>query len=328
MRRIARSLVVVLLFGFYQYAAPYSAIALNAQPPSSNLTVGTGACSSTVTDNSTSAVEEVTVANYCVLKFKSGNNSWTAPAGVNNIWLLVVGGGGTGGYGRGGGGGGGGMYENTNFTVSNQSYSISVAATKNSGASFSGAGNQSVFGDLTVNGGGGGGSHLDPTPVPFTTSGTPNAITGASGGGSGMNYVDYSNGGGTASVIAQTNVSANSGANSGSTGNSERNTGGGGGAGGAGVSGSGGTTSATGGTSPNGGAGKASSITGTSTFYAAGGGGASGITGAEYAGSYTTALAGTGGSSIGGTVKELPPSIRVQQQLQVLQTLDQVEAVE
>lgn len=300
MRRIARSLVVVLLFGFYQYAAPYSAIALNAQPPSSNLTVGTGACSSTVTDNSTSAVEEVTVANYCVLKFKSGNNSWTAPAGVNNIWLLVVGGGGTGGYGRGGGGGGGGMYENTNFTVSNQSYSITVAATKNSGASFSGAGNQSVFGDLTVNGGGGGGSHLDPTPVPFTTSGTPNALTGASGGGSGMNYVNYSNGGGTASVIAQTNVSANSGANSGSTGNSERNTGGGGGAGGAGVSGSGGTTSATGGTSPNGGAGKASSITGTSTFYAAGGGGASGITGAEYAGSYTTALAGTGGSSIGG----------------------------
>lgn len=300
MRRIARSLVVVLLFGFYQYAAPYSAIALNAQPPSSNLTVGTGACSSTVTDNSTSAVEEVTVANYCVLKFKSGNNSWTAPAGVNNIWLLVVGGGGTGGYGRGGGGGGGGMYENTNFAVSNQSYSITVAATKNSGASFSGAGNQSVFGDLTVNGGGGGGSHLDPTPVPFTTSGTPNALTGASGGGSGMNYVNYSNGGGTASVIAQTNVSANSGANSGSTGNSERNTGGGGGAGGAGVSGSGGTTSATGGTSPNGGAGKASSITGTSTFYAAGGGGASGITGAEYAGSYTTALAGTGGSSIGG----------------------------
>ena len=300
MRRIARSLVVVLLFGFYQYVTPYSAMALLTQPPSSNLTVGSGACLSDVADNSAAAVEVVNVTNYCVLKFKSGNNSWTAPTGVNNIWLLVVGGGGTGGYGRGGGGGAGGMYENTNFAVSNQSYSISVAATKTAGASFSGAGNQSVFGALTVNGGGGGGSHLDPTPVPFTTSGTPNSLSGASGGGSGMNYVNYSNGGGTASVTAETNVSANAGANSGSTGNAERNTGGGGGAGGAGVSGSGGTTSATGGTSPNGGAGKASSITGTSTFYAAGGGGASGITGAEYQGSYTTALAGTGGSSIGG----------------------------
>ena len=44
--------------------------------------------------------------------------TWTAPAGVSSINVLVVGAGGGGGTGRGGGGGGGGVAYVSNFAIS------------------------------------------------------------------------------------------------------------------------------------------------------------------------------------------------------------------
>jgi hypothetical protein len=103
--------------------------------------------------------------------------SWTCPAGVYSIELLVVGGG---GGGRGGGGGGGGVIYRPAFpVVPGTVYTVTVGGGGSGGNSNSGGGTtggNSVFGSLTAFGGGLGGTN----DVNNSTIGA-----GASGGGGG-----------------------------------------------------------------------------------------------------------------------------------------------
>jgi hypothetical protein len=112
----------------------------------------------------------------------TGTTTWTAPAGVTSLEVLVVAGGGAGGAGSGGGGGAGGvLYYGpetprvaTSFAVTpGQSYTVTVGAGGTSaGVNTSGTnGGNSVFATITaIGGGGGGGDSL-------------NGVTGGSGGG-------------------------------------------------------------------------------------------------------------------------------------------------
>ena len=184
------------------------------------------------------------------------------PAQAMNAEVLIVGGGGGGGgiYYSGGGGAGGFLYKPWN-PVTAQAYTVTVGGSGAGGVGANGRGTNggnSAFGALTATGGGGGGA--------YNTNYT--GVSGGSGGGSS----GYGAGG-----ASGTSGQGYGGGNGGTYGG-----GGGGGAGGAG---------STGGAS-NGGAGGpglASSITGTSVFYAGGGGGAA-----------YTGTGASGGSSIGG----------------------------
>ena len=206
-----------------------------------------------------------------------GSYSFTVPAGVSSMEVLVVGGGGGGGQVIGGGGGAGGLIYNSAYAVSAaQTLTVTVGgggagavannAAYSPGVSGSQGGNSVISGGaggtLTATGGGGGANY----------SGT--STTGGSGGGGGA---------GSSSASAGTAGQGNAGASNGGQSNIG---GGGGGAGGAGISGiSGGT----------GGAGLSYSITGISKVYAAGGGGGVRI---QTSGSNTP---GAGGSSnVGG----------------------------
>jgi hypothetical protein len=86
--------------------------------------------------------------------------SWTAPAGVYSIELLVVAGG---GGGRSGGGGGGGVIYRPAFPViPGTAYTVTVGgggAGGNSNTGGGSAGGNSVFGTITAIGGGIGGTN-------------------------------------------------------------------------------------------------------------------------------------------------------------------------
>lgn len=120
---------------------------------------------------------------YAVEEFTS-SGSFTAPAGVTEVQVLVVGGGGGGGstshqYGSGGGGGGGGVVYDPAYTVdSDTPVTVTVGAGGNGASKTSSAngqsGGQSKFDELTANGGGGGGG------------GGLNGTIGGSGGGGGV----------------------------------------------------------------------------------------------------------------------------------------------
>lgn len=205
-----------------------------------------------------------------------GSTSWTVPAGVTSVDVLVVAGGGGGGETIGGGGGGGGvLIWNGYATVPGASIAVTVgsggtgaaaACTYQSSAGTSGG--NSVFGLMTAYGGGGGGSYNN------TSSG---ALSGGSGGGTGAG----SSAGATSGVIGQ-------GYNGGTTAANTNNGAGGGGAGAVGTNGVSGTGAA-------GGAGRASSISGSSVYYGGGGGG-----GARNPGGNAGGAGGTGGGGAGG----------------------------
>lgn len=205
----------------------------------------------------------------CVIEFKNtGSTTWTVPAGVTAVNVLVVGGGGGGGSRAAGGGGGGGFAETTNYLVTDGNiHTITVGAggpgAPNSSAADGTAGNASSFLrsalGLTANGGGKGKDHL------ATGAG------GASGSASGTGAVSSNAGG---AQLTGTNCAGNWC---------------GGGGGGAGAVGANANT--TGGV---GGDGRSSSITGTPITYAGGGGGGSGSN------SNTPTPGGAGGAGGGG----------------------------
>ena len=89
-----------------------------------------------------------------------GSHSWTVPAGVNIVDVLVVAGGGGGGS-RYGGGGAGGLIFRPAFSVPPDANITVTVGDGGSGAAGDGGqgnnGQDSVFGDLTAKGGGGGG---------------------------------------------------------------------------------------------------------------------------------------------------------------------------
>jgi hypothetical protein len=228
---------------------------------------------------------------YRIHTFNS-SATFNVPAGFSKTaeYLIVAGGGG-GGADNSGGGGAGGMLTGST-SISTNSYSIVVGGGgAGSGPSGGDSGpyatngvNSTALG-LTAIGGGGGGS-----------AGGQNGQAGGSGGGGAGEAANSQGGAGTA---GQGNAGGNN-VNSGG--------GGGGGAGGAGQNGNIRFTDSGG----NGGAGLASSISGSSQFYAAGGGGgnqngiynpqsrASGIGGITNANANTRATSGIANTGSGG----------------------------
>ncbi|MEI6607825.1 MAG: glycine-rich domain-containing protein, partial [Verrucomicrobiota bacterium] len=190
------------------------------------------------------------------------NGTWTAPAGVTAVQLLVVAGGGAGGRGgaAGGGGAGGLIYYGSETPASANSYSVTpgttYTVTVGAGGAYGGYNNggNSSFGAVVATGGGAGGNNW--------SFGTLAGATGGSGGGGGIGGWS-SQLGGAASPAGQGYAGGAS-----SVVNAQIGSAGGGG-GGAGAVGSN-SSFETGG---NGGAGLAYSISGSSVTYAGGGGG-------------------------------------------------------
>jgi hypothetical protein len=214
-----------------------------------------------------------------IVSFTStGSSTFSVPTGLTSLRVMLVAGGG--GSGRYGAGGAGGMIEMSSFPVTpagTVSYTVGSGGTAGDldGAFSGGTGIDSVFGSLTAKGGGGGKYH--------SSSGGPATLQPGSNGGSGAGG-DSNPGsapnasGGTGNQPAQPGNSGTYGYGNPGTvgGNFTSGNGGnvyvGGGGGGAGGVGPGYTTTGDGSASP-GGIGRASDISGSSTYYAGGGGG-------------------------------------------------------
>ncbi len=261
-------------------------------------TVGSGNCQSSVSE--TSYFTAGTTGNYCLLTFKASTSTstisatWTVPAGVQTIQVLIVGGGGGGGSDIGGGGGGGQVIESTTSVTPGSSPSLTAGR---GGAT----GNGTYSTNNTLNNTGG----VTGTSSSFSSIsalGGSGAIgrTKNSGVASGWDFNGWTGGGAGVSVGTTTaGVGGDSfkGGIGGSLGG-----GGGGGAGGVGSAGS-----ANGGA---GGTGISSSITGSPVCYGGGGGGGSnnsagsatcgGQSGTVSSPTPTTASPGFGGGGGGG----------------------------
>lgn len=207
----------------------------------------------------------------------TGADTWTCPAGVTSIELLVVGGGGSGGRGTtlagwdGGGGAGGVIHIRDYPVIPGTIYNLSVGAggTVPGSAANGDSGDNSIFDTVIAYGGGGGGK--------YGTAGSD----GASGGGGGGDVYTF----GGQGIVGQGN-------NGGSGQNLPPETGGGGG--GAGEPGADGTVYGAG----RGGDGLSINITGTSVYYGGGGGG--GIGRNDLGGNTQVAKGGAGGGGNGG----------------------------
>jgi len=219
------------------------------------------------------------------------------PAGSNSVDYLVVAGGGGGGWNRGGGGGAGGLRDCTSagFSVTVQSYPITVGGGGSGSTPFpapnadleGNPGSNSVFNSITSTGGGGGGYYCG-------------GLTGGSGGGGGTSsppqeplISSYLGGAGNTPPVSPSQ--GNDGGDATPTGSP---TGGGGGGGATAV---GTNAQRTPGVAGSGGAGKDLSGTfGTSSgecgVFAGGGGGSGG----NPACGYTPGSGGTGGGGSGG----------------------------
>ncbi len=259
-RSILRTGVVRFVTGFLLATIAACGVALTGAARAAD-NVGTGG---TITYTDASGLNPQgtpIVGGYVVHKFTAGATLVLPAAAAADY--LIVGGGGGGGRSYGAGGGAGGMLTGSG-SIAQGSYPI-VVGTGGAGAAVNGAGttgNDSTFSGLTAKGGGGGGS-----------SGVAGKI-GGSGGGGGSSY-----GSGTAGQ-------GNNGGSSNTYG------GGGGGAGGAGANGSSGSS-----TAGVGGAARASSISGTATYYAQGGCAFAAVNSPNYGGgnSGATGTANTGG---------------------------------
>lgn len=219
-----------------------------------------------------------------------GTTSWTAPAGVTNVEVLVVAGGGGGGRPYGGGGGAGGLiYNNFYSVIPGTSYSVTVGAggtglAANLGTCVRGnSGADSRFDKLLAIGGGGGGC--------WGTEGTTGndvptvGKNGGSGGGGGARNNSF-----LLTAAGQLPGTGTSGqGNPGGVGAVFNN----GGSGGGGGAGGPGKDAQTGQQGAPGGPGLEFSISGSATYYAGGGGGGIGNSSGNY-------VAGFGGSKIGG----------------------------
>ena len=226
-----------------------------------------------------------------------GSWTWTVPANVFSVRVLVVAGGGGGAERHGGGGGGGGMLEQWGYPVTpGGSIPVVVGAggkglAKPAGNPHGNPGYQgypSRFGDIVTYGGGGGFSDGSVQGDPRAGGGGVQ-LAGGSGGGAAHNGGSlsgtsipgqgYPGGGATSSQSSRGGTGPYGG-----TGNPHAG-GGGGGAGGAGE------PSRSNSECGNGGPGRMSDITGSVVFYAGGGGGGQ---------HNSTAQGGTGGVGGGG----------------------------
>ena len=233
--------------------------------------------------NTTSRAFSITI-NAPVSTSFTASGTFSVPAGVAAVDVLVVagggGGGGPGGSNRAGGGGAGGLIFMPNQPVTPGG---SVSVTVGDKGTVATGGQNSVFGTLTANGGGGGGEQGDP------------GTAGGSGGGGGGC-------GGTGGATNQAPNPGNSGAygfgNAGGSTAPQMGADAGGGGGGAGAAGApgqfiGGQPSVGG----NGGSAKAYTIAdGTTSVFYAGGGNANGSNGSN---NNPVAQAGGGGQGNG-----------------------------
>lgn len=231
-----------------------------------------------------------------------GSTTWTCPAGVTSIEVLVVAGGGGGGGGGSGGGGGGVVYHPKFSVTPGTGYTVTVGDGGNGGSWGNGAnGGNSAFSTLIATGGGGG-AH------------SGNGIAGGSGGGGGYQGTTwaYSDGGASnqPSYTGATVYGNPGGKGCGYSANGYPGAGGGG-AGGPGFSATLYGTSDNAQAGGDGGPGIAFSISGTTTYYAGGGGGSNrtvgigdsvgrGGIGGGGAGTITNGIAGTSNTGGGG----------------------------
>ena len=213
--------------------------------------------------------------NAPVIESFTTTGTFSVPAGITAVEVLVVAGGGGGGSNTGGGGGAGGLIFVPGFPVT-PGGTVSVTVGNGGGGNPSNngtTGQDSVFGTLTAKGGGGGGG---PGQV---------ALNGGSGGGGGNNSGNPPTGaGGQGTQPTQPGDSGTYGFGTAGGrgdlrgaifGGTTVSSGGGGGAGGSGFSGSNGAPNPQAEGSGNGGIGKAYTIADGTTpvFYAGGGGG-------------------------------------------------------
>ena len=228
--------------------------------------------------NTTSRAFSITSTHVPVRSSFTSSGSFSVPAGVTAVDVLVVAGGAGAGNGNAGGGGAGGLVFMPEFPVQAGTITVTVGdgstgGSNGSNSHFGGGGDPGLAQSTALNAIGGGYGEV--------ATGNP----GGSGGGSGTGANGGQNGSGT-----QPTQPANSGAygfgNSGGAGN-PFSAGGGGGAGAGGVDGHG---------NANGGAGKAYTIAnGTTPVYYAGGGGGYRTPGASPSGGQ-----GGGGGAPGG----------------------------
>ncbi len=250
---------------------------------------------------------------YTVIRF-TGNCSWTAPDGLDEFEVLVVGGGGGGGFGEAAGGGGGGavIYQHYTGITMNGIPGLQGAVFQVSpGGQGSGASSPGQQGEN------GGGSSFTGSTFVYAGGNTFSDLSAAGGGGGGSSSTDPNirngragaSGGGGAAFGA--NSSSGGAANSGNTGGVALGQSfGGAGAGGGGVStgGSNGTGNASLMSAGTGGNGEMQTISGENIYYGAGGGGTSvgatvnepGMGGSQYTGAAgATFYAGGRGNNTG-----------------------------
>jgi len=221
-----------------------------------------------------------------------GNHSWTCPAGVDSVELLVVAGGGGGGFQVGGGGGGGGLVYIPKFGVSaGQSYSVVVGAGglggPNEPTPAQNGWNSSFSNILAI--GGGRGSNWN-----MNVNNGGNGWPGGSGGGGSGNSNNFNGSGGLSNQQVNFGAYLNVGKGN-AGGNGWANQWAGGGGGGAGSVGSNASPS----TGGQGGAGFPCSITGTLTYYSGGGGGCNDSSSALISGGIGGGGSGTGNGNPG-----------------------------
>jgi hypothetical protein len=215
------------------------------------------------TGQTTSRQFSITVNAPQITTFTSGSGSFSVPAGITSLRVMVIGGGGSGGAQVGGAGGAGGVIETASFPVTpggTVPYSIgSGGAPKPQGDQHGDVGQNTTFGSLTALGGGGGGNHAGSGAG---GDGNPGGSGGAGGhrGGQGS--------GGSGTQPGQPGLSGSAGFGfPGGNGQPGWAGGGGGGAGG------GGQPAPSGNQGGAGGPGRSSDISGSSVTYAGGGGG-------------------------------------------------------
>lgn len=218
----------------------------------------------TATDGTNSNNQYFNIQSYpATTETFTSTGTFTVPAGLTSVDVLVVAGGGSGGgqCGLGGGGAGGGLIYRPGKPITPGSpLSVTVG-----GSGFGGwdgnqpnaTGGDSIFSDLTAKGGGAGGGFSVGRPG------------GSGGGGGGNSFQGGSQPGGTGIQPQQGGESASYGfgnpGGAGSPNNGPSKGGGGGGAGGSGQPAPSPTTAG------NGGGGRSYSISGSSTDYSGGG---------------------------------------------------------
>ena len=238
-------------------------------------------------NNGTSYAISIKAVNPNGDSIASSTSNSATPSASFNYNYLVVAGGGAGGTSEGGGGGAGGLLTSSATTTTSTVFAITVGAGGSVASAVNSPGNSGVdssFGAVTASGGGGGGSFGSFASGRSGGSGGGVRRDGAGlTGASGVSGQGFKGGDGIGSSYAS---AAGGGGAGGVGGNGSAN-----GAGGAPYYGD----AASGGA---GGVGVASSITGTSIFYAGGGGGS--CYQETNSGSQARSAGGNGGGGQGG----------------------------